>query len=111
MATTRFYFDEMMPRPAANELIKRDYEVVMAIDVGMTAQKDAEHLRYATEHNLIVVTEDRPFAGLTVKRNDHSGLICWMGKQGAIGPLVLALVEFAENHSAEEAAGKVFWLK
>lgn len=90
MATMRFYFDEMMARPAANELIKRGYTVTMAVDVGMTAQKDSEHLRYATENNMVIVTEDRPFAGLTAKLTDHHGLICWMRKQGAIGSIVSA---------------------
>jgi predicted nuclease of predicted toxin-antitoxin system len=65
MAKISFYFDEMMRRKAAEELIKRGIEVVMAVDVGMTEKDDlTEHLPYATEHEMVLVTFDRKFAGL-----------------------------------------------
>ncbi len=43
----KFYFDEHSPRAVEKGLLKRGYEVVMAVDVGMT-QKDADtgHLPY-----------------------------------------------------------------
>lgn len=59
-----FYFDEMMPHKVAEQLQKHGFEVVMAVDVEMVDKDDLlEHLQYATEHDLILVTQDRPFAG------------------------------------------------
>ncbi|MCC6893400.1 MAG: DUF5615 family PIN-like protein [Anaerolineae bacterium] len=54
-----FYFDEMMSRKAAEQLFQRGYQVVMAQDMAMQEKSDPEHLQYATENNLVLVTFDR----------------------------------------------------
>jgi predicted nuclease of predicted toxin-antitoxin system len=56
------YFDEMMPRQAANELVKRGVTVTMAVDVGMTSKPDPEQLQYATGIGAVMVTLDQPFS-------------------------------------------------
>lgn len=112
MAKISFYFDEMMPRKVAEQLQKRGFEVVMAVDVEMVDKDDLlEHLQYATEHSLTLVTQDRPFAGRANELPYHAGVICWTGKQNDIGGMVTALGVFGENHSLEESANLVFWLK
>jgi predicted nuclease of predicted toxin-antitoxin system len=107
----RFYFDEMMPRPVANELTQRGHEVVMAVDVEMEDKGDPEHLQFAAENNMVLVTEDRAFAGMAARQTEHKGVICWTGKQGAFGAIVRVLHEFAETHTAEEVQGQTYWLK
>jgi predicted nuclease of predicted toxin-antitoxin system len=57
-----FYFDEMMSRKAAEQLVQRGHSVVMAQDVGMQQKTDVEHLAYAAENKLVLVTFDRAFA-------------------------------------------------
>jgi predicted nuclease of predicted toxin-antitoxin system len=110
MASVSFYFDEHLPRSAAEQLVKKGYSVVISHDVGMTQKDDiAEHLQYATEHHLIVVTFDRGFAGLAAKRTDHHGLVCLSGMQNDVGYIVRTLIEFAELYDAEKDAGQVFW--
>ncbi len=111
MASIKFYFDEMMSRDVANGLIRRDYEVIMAVDVGMMKQDDPVHLQYATERDMVVVTQDDEFAGLTAKRVDHAGLICWTGKDDDIGGMVRKLSAFADEHILEDVFGQVFWIK
>ena len=111
MAKTRYYFDEMMPRPVANQLTKMGIDVVMAVDVDMTEQEDSSHLTYATERSMVLVTADRPFAGVSSRSSEHAGLICWLGSPSDYGGLVRALVAFANEHTSEAAAGRVFWLK
>ena len=113
MATAiRFYFDEMMARPLAEGLEQREIDVIMAVDVGMTGQDDdTGHLPYATEQDAVLVTLDRAFAGRSMQRDDHAGMICWTGRSDDIGGIVRALTEFAETHTPEDAAGQVFWLK
>lgn len=105
-----FYFDEMMSRKAAEQLVQNGYSVVMAQDVGMQQRTDPEHLAYATENKLILVTFDRAFAGRTSQTDDHSGLICFSGSQDAIGMIIGNLMTFAEQHTPETANGHVFWL-
>jgi predicted nuclease of predicted toxin-antitoxin system len=110
MAAVKFYFDEMMPRPAAQQLSKRGIDVVMANDVGMTQKTDTKHLTYATENDYVLVTFDRKFAGLSMANSDHTGLVCLKGSPENVGVVVTALAEFAEQHTAEDAKGHVFWL-
>ena len=92
---SRFYFDEMMPRPVAEQLLQRGNHVVMAVDVGMIAQPDAEHLKYATAHNLVMVTMDRPFAGTVMSQTGHGGLVCWTGNQRDFGGMIQNLSQFS----------------
>jgi predicted nuclease of predicted toxin-antitoxin system len=111
MAGVSVYFDEMMSRVAAEQLIERGYPVVLAVDVEMAEKPDDEHLVYATENGHVMVTFDRPFAGLASQSTEHGGVICLSGAQNNIGGIVRALTEFAETHTPEDAAGQVFWLK
>lgn len=109
---TRFYFDEHMNRAVADALIQRGYTVVMAVDVGMEGKDDdTEHLPYATENGLVMVTFDHPFAGRTLERSNHVGLICLAYTiRENIGRTIEVLSEFAELYDSERDAGQVFWL-
>lgn len=110
--TARFYFDENMSRPVADALKQRGYEVVMAADVGMLQKDDdTEHLPYAIENNLVLVTFDHPFAKRTELRTDHPGMVCISHTlEGRIGRIVQELSDFAELYDPELDRGKVFWL-
>lgn len=112
MANIKFYFDAMVTRPLANELIKRGYEVIMANDVNMTEKTDPEHLQYATEQDAVMVTLDQRFAGQIASQIEpvHAGLICWTPEYQSIGNMLRALMEFAEQHENKDIAGQVFWL-
>ncbi len=113
MATKiKFYFDEHSPRAVEKGLLKRGFEVVMAVDVGMMQKDDdTEHLPYATERGLVIFTRDEPFAGRTLKRTDHTGLVCWTGDDDNFGGMIRKLIDFAERFTAEEVLGQVYWLK
>jgi predicted nuclease of predicted toxin-antitoxin system len=111
MATMRFYFDEMMPRPVANELIKRGFDVIMAVDVEMTGKDDPEHLKYATEQGRVLVTQDRGFAGRSSKQTNHAGVICWIGTADDFGGQIRAFSAFGEQYEPEQVSGQTFWLK
>lgn len=108
-----FYFDEHMPRAVQKGMEQRGYLVVMAVDVGMEDKDDdSEHLPFATERGLVMVTFDRPFAGRTQSRTDHAGLICLSESlRTDIGGIIRALAEFGDHHSADEIAGTGSWLK
>jgi predicted nuclease of predicted toxin-antitoxin system len=110
MAINSFYFDEMMPRAAAEQLAQRGLQIVMAVDVEMIEKEDVEHLKFATEHSMVMVTFDRPFAGRTAELTDHGGLICLSGQQNDIGSIVRSLRQSAEQYAPHEVAGRVFWI-
>lgn len=109
----RYYFDEHMARAVAKGLVSQGINVTLAIDVGMTGKDDdTEHLPYATQHGLVMVTHDRPFAGRTMSRTDHAGLICLSETlRNDIGGTIRTLTDFAKQHAPADTAGKVFWLK
>jgi predicted nuclease of predicted toxin-antitoxin system len=106
----RYYFDEMMHREVAEQLVSSGYDVIMANDVGMIQKPDPEHLAYATADGRVIVTFDRAFAGITSKSLDHAGLVCLKGKQNEIGRMVRVLSQFADEREAEDVVGQVFWL-
>jgi predicted nuclease of predicted toxin-antitoxin system len=106
-----FYFDEHMSRLVAKALIRQKNDVVMAVDVSMTGKPDEEHLAYASEHNLVMVTFDRPFAGRTGSRTDFLALICLANDiRDDVGQIIQVLVEFVELFDLEKDRGQVFWL-
>ncbi len=108
-----FYFDEHMPRAVQKGMEQRGYLVVMAVDVGMEDKDDdSEHLPFAAERGLVMVTFDRPFAGRTQSRTGHAGLICLSESlRTDIGGIIRALTKFADQHTLNEMTGTVFWLK
>jgi len=112
MAKIEFYFDEMMPRDVAKGLAARGFSVIMAVDVEMVEKDDlTDHLVYAAQHELVLVTRDKPFATRALSVEDHAGLICWTGLQDDVGAMVLGLTKFAQEHTLEQVANRVFWLK
>jgi predicted nuclease of predicted toxin-antitoxin system len=107
-----FYFDEMMPRKVAAELVKGGHQVVMAVDAGMAEKDDLiDHLPYAAQRGAVLVTADRSFAGRAAKLANHSGVVCWTGSLDNTGGIIKALIRFAEQHQAESTVGQVYWLK
>ena len=89
MPTIKYYFDEMMSHTVATQLAARGIEVVFANHVGMINKDDLmEHLQYAKENGLIVVTFDREFGGRAHKSLDHAGVVCLSGPQNDVGYMV-----------------------
>jgi predicted nuclease of predicted toxin-antitoxin system len=113
MGKIRFYFDEHLSRALAESLRRSGYEVILAVDIGMVQKDDdSEHLPFAQEQELVMVTCDRPFAGRTMMIIEHSGLICLSENlRKNISASARALVQFAENYTSEDVKGIVYWLK
>lgn len=109
MKKISFYFDEMMPNAVAKGLAERGYQVVMAVHVGMEKKDDLlEHLPYARQNEMVIVTCDHPFAGRVAKMSNHAGVT---GAPDDIGGMISNLQRFCENHDANSMAGMVFWIK
>jgi predicted nuclease of predicted toxin-antitoxin system len=108
---TGFYFDEHMNRAVADALKERGYEIIMAVDVDVVGKDDDSHLAYATQYNLVTITFDHPFAGRTLSRTDHPGMVCLAYSiREDIGRMIEVLAEFADLYDAQKDTGQVFWL-
>lgn len=107
-----FYFDEHMRWSVVRALREQRYYVVRAVDVGMEGKDDdTEHLPYATQNNLVMVTFDRPFAGRTMLRSDFIGLICLREDiRSDVGKIIEELITFAELFDPLKDSGQVYWL-
>jgi hypothetical protein len=104
------YFDEHMNRKVADTLETEGIPTIMAVDVGMTGKTDEEHLAYATERQLIMVTFDHPFAGRTQTRSDFFGLFCLPYRyQRDIGGTIALLSEFAQLFDPDRDRGVVIY--
>jgi predicted nuclease of predicted toxin-antitoxin system len=109
---TGLYFDEHIHRDVARALEKHGIPVVMAVDVGMAAKTDEEHLAYATENSLVMVSFDHPFAGRTMSRTDFFGLICLpYAYMQDIGAAIEQIAEYAQLFEVARDRGTVFWIK
>jgi predicted nuclease of predicted toxin-antitoxin system len=109
---TALYFDENMSRIIADALTKRGHPATMAVDVGMEGKPDEEHLAFATQQSVVMVTFDRPFAGRAQLRSDFYGLFCLDSElQNDPGRAIELLTEYAELFNPPKDTGQVFWLK
>lgn len=90
----KFYFDEHVPRAAANALLAKVVDVLMSVDAGYDSFPDDVQLRLATADDRVVITHDvdftywakdfrargEPFAGIAYchqdkYRKDIGGLV------------------------------------
>ena len=107
-----YYFDEMMPRPVAKQLLKQGLPVIMAVDVRMIEKAGVEQLQFAHDHQSVLVTLDRPLAwSAKDSQSPHHGVLCWLGNHRDFGAMIGQLSKFAKQQTGETTRGKVFWLE
>ena len=79
MTRAAFYTDAHIHYSAVKQLREQGVDIVRCQDVGMDNASDSEHLSYATDRELIVVTCDKDFPDLHWKwlelEKEHSGII------------------------------------
>lgn len=56
-----FYCDAHIPKQVAEQLRKHDIHVVRCQDVGLDDATDEQHLHYAAQNNLAIITKDDDF--------------------------------------------------
>jgi predicted nuclease of predicted toxin-antitoxin system len=71
-----FLVDEDLPRSFARSLREGGFEAEDVRDVGLRGRSDEEVLRYAEEHNRILVTADLGFGNVfKFPRGSHRGIV------------------------------------
>ncbi len=72
----RFIIDEDMPRSTKNVLIQDGYVAVDVRDIGLRGADDETIFKYAQQHHLTILTEDRGFGNiLRFPLGNHQGII------------------------------------
>lgn len=104
----RYYFDTHIAKAVATQLRSKGIEVVRCEEIEMANASDEDHLIYATEHNLIIVSQDDDFLALHSKwqadKKEHTGIMKVsrdLQGTGQIGHLVTELLFYSEAEDNE----------
>ena len=97
----RFYTDTHIAKQVAIQLRERGIDVVRCEEVGMADADDDEHLEYAVQHGLTVITKDNDFLRLHAQwmaaGQEHAGIF-FSSKRAipAIGEIVVVCSMYYE---------------
>ncbi|MFL6214905.1 MAG: DUF5615 family PIN-like protein [Blastocatellia bacterium] len=106
----RFHLDEHIASAIALALRLRGIEVTTAVEVGLLAASDENHLEYARQARRVIVTHDSDFLHLHASGKPHAGIAyCRLGAR-TISEMVQMLVLIYELLSPDEMAGQVVYL-
>ena len=74
----RFYTDTHIAKQVAIQLRERGIDVVRCEEVGLAEASDEEHMEYAAQHGLSVITKDHHFLGFhaqwMAEGREHAGI-------------------------------------
>lgn len=95
----RFYTDTHVDKQVAIQLRQRGVIVIRCQDVGLADATDQEHLSYAVQAGLSVITKDDDFADLHYRWLEHQQPHCGIflhrnRQQAAIGEIVNTCYEY-----------------
>ncbi|MDX2078937.1 MAG: DUF5615 family PIN-like protein [bacterium] len=99
MNSLKFYLDTHINKQVAIQLRQRGVGVIRCQEVGMADVADEEHLHYAIEHKLTIVTKDDDFYRLHFlslqSQKTHWGIFLCRDRQvSAIGKIVTFCDEY-----------------
>ena len=97
----RFYTDTHIPKQVAIQLREKGVDVIRCEDVGLAEADDEEHLEYAAEHGLALITKDFGFRSRHFRwmeeSKKHSGIFyCNDRNNSAIGKIVKECLLYVE---------------
>jgi predicted nuclease of predicted toxin-antitoxin system len=109
-----FLLDEHLPKALAIGLRLRGIEVSMAYAEGVDGFSDVELLHYATNHNMVLISQDDDLlviaADLQTQGIAFSGVIYSHQRQLSVGELVRDLELVANTLEPEEIQNTVLYL-
>ena len=108
--------DEDVTNQLAALLRQRGFQAVSALDLGMIQRSDEEHLTYASEHNLTLLSyNERDYLNLarkwSLEGRSHAGiLISDQFSLRQVGELLRRVLNFLNQVTAEEMINTVRYL-
>jgi uncharacterized protein DUF5615 len=112
----RLYLDEdSMDRALVRALRAREVDVITAVEAGLIARPDSQHLDYASDSGRVVFTYNvGDFCGLSElllrEGRQHSGIICAQQQSYTIGETLRRLLRLIGTVSADEMRNRVEFL-
>lgn len=89
----KLLLDQGLPRSTAAILRAREWDVVHVAEIGLSAAKDLEILRYAYEHGRVVVTLDADFHTLLMVNKLSSPSVIRLRLEGLKGGDLAGVLE------------------
>ncbi|HEY6874383.1 MAG TPA: DUF5615 family PIN-like protein [Geobacteraceae bacterium] len=89
----KLLLDQGLPRSTAAILRNRGWDIVHVAEVGLSAAKDLEILRYAYEHERVVVTLDADFHTLLMVNKMASPSVVRLRLEGLRGEELAGVLE------------------
>ena len=112
----RLYLDEdSMDRALVRALRAREVDVLTAIEAGLIARPDSQHLSYASDHDRVLFTYNvgdfcRLHDVLLREGRPHAGIICAQQQSYTIGEILRRLLHLIGTVSANEMRNRVEFL-
>jgi predicted nuclease of predicted toxin-antitoxin system len=102
-SSRRFLIDQMFDRLVVATLREQDYEVVAVSELGMATADDAEIMRWAIEHDRIVVTLDEHFGDWSIlPLSRHPGVIRLKVNPATTAVTLGLLLPFLQRHAESD---------
>ncbi len=103
----KFYTDAHIDKQVAIQLRQQGIIVIRCQDVGMDNASDEEHLAYATEHELSIISKDADFRTLhfrwIAEDKTHFGIfLCTNCQIDAIGKIVTECITYFQLAETDE---------
>lgn len=73
----RYFFDEHMRVAIAEQVRERGIDVLTTAEAGRASQgiSDIDQLRFATQHDRVLVAEDSDYVAHSVTQRPHAGIV------------------------------------
>jgi predicted nuclease of predicted toxin-antitoxin system len=112
----RSYFDHHVPEQFAIDLRRREFDALMAREVGNERASDEAHLDWATTHGRVVLTSDFDDYPILASKwflegREHAGIILLeQPRWTSYGELLRRLLRLLDTLTADDMINRVEWL-
>lgn len=114
--TIRLYMDEdAMDKALIQALCARDVDVMTALDAGMIACQDAQHLEHATAQGRVLYSFNvgdfyRLHTAFLAQGRSHAGMVLAQQQRYSVGDQMRRLLKLIAAKSAEDMRNQVEFL-
>ncbi len=106
----RYYLDENVQIVVAEQLQRRNIEVVTVHSLGLLGDEDINHLERATTMGYVLCTHDSDYIELATAGFEHAGIILGQQDKHTIGDWIRFLELVHGVYTAEEMKNMVEYL-
>jgi hypothetical protein len=105
----KFYTDDHVANAVAKGLRRRDVDALTAVEANMSGAADEEHLRFASDQQRVMFTQDRDFVRLHATGTSHAG-IAYAPQGTSIGNIIRGLMFIYQVLDADDMRGHLEYL-